>query len=81
MSLCITGFLPDVFEDSSLKYELYVNDEFNEQIVALLGHKSVDEMAAGEWLLTADQVAQISRLVGEVIPSDLDIFIGVEAEA
>ncbi len=78
MSLCITGFLPDVFEDSSLKYELYVNDEFNEQIVGPLAHKSVDEMAAGEWLLTADQVAQISRLIGEVIPSDLDIFIGVE---
>ncbi|CAI8989322.1 DUF3837 domain-containing protein [Pseudomonas sp. IT-P12] len=78
MSLCITGFLPDAFEDSSLKYELYVDDEFNERIVALLGHMSLDEMAAGEWLLTADQVAQISRLVGEVIPSDLDIFIGVE---
>jgi len=78
MSLCITGFLPDAFDDGSLKYELYLDAVLNERIVALLGHKSLDEMAAGEWLLTADQVAQISRLVGEVIPSDLDIFIGVE---
>jgi hypothetical protein len=77
--MCITGFLPDSFEDSSLKYELDIDTSLNEQIVELLGHKSLNEMASGEWLLTAEQVQQIAGLVSETIPPDLDIFIGVEA--
>ena len=79
MNLCITGFLPDSFEDSSLKYEFDVDAAFNDQIVELLGHKSLNEMASGEWLLTAEQVQQIASLISETIPPDLDIFIGVEA--
>jgi hypothetical protein len=78
MNLCITGFLPDSFEDSSLKYEFDVDAAFNDQIVELLGHKSLNEMASGEWLLTAEQVQQIASLISETIPPDLDIFIGVE---
>ena len=78
MNLCITGFLPDSFEDSSLKYELDVDAAFNDQIVELLGHKSLNEIASGEWLLTAEQVQQIASLISETIPPDLDIFIGVE---
>lgn len=79
MYLCITGFLPDNFEDSSLKYELDVDAAFNDQIVELLGHKNLNEMASGEWPLTAEQVQQIAALISETIPPDLDIFIGVEA--
>ncbi|AZD85696.1 hypothetical protein C4K14_2872 [Pseudomonas chlororaphis subsp. aureofaciens] len=79
MYLCITGFLPDSFNDTSLKYELDVAPEFEQQIVALLGHKSLNAMASGEWLLTAEQVKQISVLIKEPIPEYLDIFIGVEA--
>ena len=79
MYLCITGFLPDSFEDSSLKYELDVDAVFNDQIVELLGHKSLNEMASGEWPLTIQQVQQIAALISETIPPDLDIFIGVEA--
>lgn len=79
MYLCITGFLPDSFEDSSLKYELDVDAAFNDQIVELLGHKNLNEMASGEWLLTAEQAQQIAVLINETIPHDLDIFIGVEA--
>ncbi|MHC8412677.1 pyocin S6 family toxin immunity protein [Pseudomonas sp. Hz4] len=79
MYLCITGFLPDSFEDSSLKYELDVDTAFNDQIMQLLGHKSLNEMASGEWLLTAEQVQQIGALINQPIPRDLEIFIGVEA--
>ncbi|MDD2049944.1 pyocin S6 family toxin immunity protein [Pseudomonas putida] len=79
MYLCITGFLPDNFEDTSLKYELAIDATFNNQIVQLLGHKILSEMASGEWLLSADQVLQIATLINEQIPSELDIFIGVEA--
>ncbi|WP_213937635.1 pyocin S6 family toxin immunity protein [Pseudomonas sp. dw_612] len=79
MNLCITGFLPDNFEDSSLKYELYVDSTFNDQIVQLLGHKSLNQMASGEWLLTTERAQQIALLINQTIPSDLDVFIGVEA--
>jgi len=79
MYLCITGFLPDSFEDSSLKYELDVDTTFNDQIVQFLGHKNLNEMASGEWLLTAEQAKKIGNLIGQSIPRDLEIFIGVEA--
>jgi hypothetical protein len=78
MYLCITGFLPDSFEDSSLKYELDVDAAFNDQIVELLGHENLGAMASGEWPLTDEQVQQVGALIGETIPPDLNIFIGVE---
>jgi hypothetical protein len=78
MDLCITGFLPDHFEDSSLKYELCVDSTFNDQIVKLLDHKSLIQMASGEWLLTTEQVQQIALLINQPIPGDLNLFIGVE---
>jgi len=56
-----------------------VDSTFNDQIVQLLGHKSLNEMASGEWLLTAEQVRQIALLINQPIPGDLDLFIGVEA--
>lgn len=71
--------MPDSFEDSSLQYELDVDTAFNDQIAELLGHKSFNGMAIGEWPLTDEQVQQIGALIGEIIPPDLDIFIGVEA--
>lgn len=79
MYLCITGFLPGDNEDTSLKYELKVSPLFEQSIVSLLGHKSLNTMASGEWLLTTDQVKQIAALINEPIPLDLDVFIGVEA--
>jgi len=78
MYLCITGFLPDSYNDTSLKYELDVAPEFEQQIVSLLGHKSLNAMASGEWLLTPEQVGLIAALVNKPIPRDLDVFIGVE---
>ena len=79
MYLCITGFLPGENEDTSLKYELKIPSVFEQAIVSLLGHKNLNAMASGEWLLTADQVEQIAALIKEPIPRDLDVFIGVEA--
>ena len=78
MYLCITGFLPGDNGDTSLKYELKVPSAFQQPIVSLLGHKSLNAMASVEWLLTADQVKQIAALINEPLPLDLDVFIGVE---
>nr|WP_256577481.1 pyocin S6 family toxin immunity protein [Pseudomonas sp. R37(2017)] len=48
MYLCISGFLPDSSEDDSLKFELELDSSVNDEIVNLLGHKSLNAMAEGE---------------------------------
>lgn len=78
MYLCITGFLPNNAEDDSLKYELDVDAVFNDRIVQFLGHESLEVMAGGLWPLTCDQVVKISELIGQALPEDLDMLIGVE---
>lgn len=78
MYLCISGFLPDSTKDDSLKFELVLDASFNDQIVKLLGHKSLNQMASGEWLLTIEQVQQLALLINQPIPGDLNLFIGVE---
>ncbi|MDD2058500.1 pyocin S6 family toxin immunity protein [Pseudomonas sp. GD03860] len=79
MYLCISGFLPDDPVDDLIKFELYVDSSFNDQIVQALGHKSLNAMAEGEWLLTSEQVVQISEIISQPLPTDLKLFIGVEA--
>jgi len=79
MYLCIHGFLPDNDEDDSLKFELDIDGSFNEQIVQPLGHRSLNAMAECEWLLTSEQVAHLSSIIGQPLPTDLKLFIGVEA--
>jgi hypothetical protein len=36
-------------------------------------------MAAGEWLLSSEQIMKLSALVGSPLPTDLQMFIGLEA--
>jgi hypothetical protein len=79
MYLCISGFLTDSSEDDSLKFELDVDRSYTEQLVQLLGHESLSAMAECEWSLTIEQTEKISILIGEVLPKDLNLFIGVEA--
>ncbi|KAA0945073.1 MULTISPECIES: pyocin S6 family toxin immunity protein [unclassified Pseudomonas] len=79
MYLCITGFLPDSFEDNSLKYELDVAPELEQRVMDILGWKSLDAEADGELPLTREQVSQIADVVEESLPDNLDMFIGVVA--
>jgi len=79
MYLCITGFLPDSFEDSSLKYELGVAPELEQRVMDILGWKSLEAEADGELPLTREQVSQIAYVVEESLPDNLDMFIGVVA--
>lgn len=79
MYLCISGFLPESSEDDSLKFEHDLDKSFNDKIVQLLGHKNLNAMAEGEWLLTDEQIARISEITGVSLPTDLKLFIGVEA--
>lgn len=79
MYLCITGFLPDNPEDDLLKFELDLDSCVNEQVVQLLGHRSLNSMAEGEWPLTEEQITQISAFINQPLPTDLKLFIGVYA--
>lgn len=79
MNLCINGFLPDSSEDDSLKFELDIDGAFNEEIFRFLGHRSLDAMAECEWLLTIEQISHLSSITGHPLPTDLKLFIGVEA--
>ncbi|MGY1447174.1 pyocin S6 family toxin immunity protein [Pseudomonas chlororaphis] len=79
MYLCITGFLLNSTEDDSLKYELDVDSIYNKQIVETLGYTSLNAMEEGEWLLTNEQITAISEIIGLPLPTDLKLYIGVEA--
>ncbi|VVQ33984.1 hypothetical protein PS943_03593 [Pseudomonas fluorescens] len=77
MFLWISGFLKDSDEDDSLKYDLTVRPEFEVAVMDVLGWKSLDESADGEWLLTGEQVQQVAIALNEQLPTELDLFIGV----
>jgi hypothetical protein len=79
MHVCISGFLQESSEDDSLKFDLKLAPSLNEQIAQLLGHRSLNAMAEGEWLLTNEQAIQISSLIGQPLPIHLSLFIGLEA--
>jgi hypothetical protein len=76
---CISGFLADSSEDDSLKFELDLDESHRQEILPILGLQSINEMAAGEWLLSTDQIMQMSTLAGRPLPMDLQLFIGLEA--
>ncbi|HEX8587409.1 pyocin S6 family toxin immunity protein [Pseudomonas sp.] len=79
MYLEINGFLPNDDPDDSLKYELAVDTALTNQIVSVLGHESLNAMAAAEWPLAGEQIAELSSLIGQPLPSHLALFIGVVA--
>ncbi|MGI3747919.1 MAG: pyocin S6 family toxin immunity protein [Janthinobacterium lividum] len=76
---CISGFLADSSEDESLKFELDLDESHIQEILPILGLQSINEMAAGEWLLSNEQIMKVSALVGRPLPTDLQMFIGLEA--
>ncbi|MHC8362281.1 pyocin S6 family toxin immunity protein [Pseudomonas sp. LS2P72] len=51
--------------------------EFEVAVMDVLGWRSLDESADGEWLLTGEQVQQVAIALNEQLPTDLDLFIGV----
>lgn len=79
MFLWISGFLKDDAEDDALKFDLVVQPEYEDAVLNILGWKSLEESPDGEWLLSMEQVGQVSTAVNEPLPSNLDVFIGVRA--
>lgn len=79
MFLYIFGFLFDSTEDDSLKFEMKIDPSLNDEIVARLGHASLNAMAEGDWPLTNEQVTMLSSITGRQLPTDLKLLIGVVA--
>ncbi|UZJ62002.1 pyocin S6 family toxin immunity protein [Pseudomonas sp. KU26590] len=79
MFLYIFGFLLDSTEDDSLKFEMKIDPSLDDEIVARLGHASLNAMAEGDWPLTNEQVTMLSSLTGRQLPTDLKLLIGVVA--
>jgi hypothetical protein len=75
----ISGFLAESSQDESLKFELDLDESHIQEILPILGLQSINEMAAGEWLLSSEQIMKLSALVGSPLPTDLQMFIGLEA--
>lgn len=76
---CISGFLADSSGDESIKFELDLDESHIQEILPILGLQSISEMAAGEWLLSNEQILRVSILAGRPLPTDLQMFIGLEA--
>ncbi|MGY3255145.1 pyocin S6 family toxin immunity protein [Pseudomonas chlororaphis] len=80
MFLCIAGFFPDGHENEYVQFELDVAPGFNQAVLDLVGWSSLEEgVKHGVVALTATQVRQIESVLGQPIPSDLDICISVFA--
>ena len=79
MQLYVFGFLLDSSEDDSLKFQFEIDSLLDDQILQLLGHRSLNAMAEGDWPLSSEQVAQLSSIVGLTLPADLKLLIGVVA--
>ncbi|MFJ4587233.1 hypothetical protein BK674_17080 [Pseudomonas moraviensis] len=77
MFLWISGFLPDDSEDDALQFELTVDSKSEHPILAVMGWPELSLSPDGEWLMTAEQTQRISEILGEQLPKELDLFIGV----
>lgn len=77
MFLEITGFLPPNHEDDLIKFSLDVTPELEQRVMDVLGWESLEAEIVGDLQLTAAQVEEISSVINERLPRDLDLFIGV----
>lgn len=80
MNFSIMGFLPDDREDREdpfIKYYREVAPEHEPQLLFLVGHKSLGEMAGSDWPLTADQAGQIASIINVNLPIGLEFFLTV----
>ena len=79
MFLEITGFLAEDSEDSSIKFELDVQPEFENAVMDILGWENLAAECDGELPLTEEQVRKISSAINEHLPVTLNMIIGVRA--
>jgi hypothetical protein len=77
MFLEITGFLPPNHEDDLIIFSLDVTPELEQRVMDVLAWESLEAGIVGDLQLTAAQVEEISSVINERLPRDLDLFIGV----
>lgn len=79
MHLCISGFLLDAREDDSMKFEFDIPAHQASECMAVMKWKGYAEGAEGEFALNHIQIQQIEQLLGTRLPSNLALYISVEA--
>jgi len=79
MHLCISGFLLDASEDDSMKFEFDVPAHREKEVMAVMKWKVFAEGAEGEFVLSHTQIQQIEKVLGTRLPSNLALYIAVEA--
>jgi hypothetical protein len=72
--LCNT---PDVNETILIKFKLLIDPSYSGDVLKCLRHKGLDAMSAGLWNLRSEQVAYIAERVGQPLPMDMEMLIGV----
>ncbi len=75
--LYLSGFLKDDSEDDSLKYKFEVPPEFQTAILSVMGWKGLDDSQGNGWELKPEQVAKISTVIGQPLPTSLSLYIEV----
>ncbi len=75
MLIAITGFLADASEDDSIKLKIHVKPEVEQAVMNLMGWEQLNNSYAGT-RLTKSKARQISAVINEAIPTDLDLYIG-----
>ncbi|MFJ2333435.1 pyocin S6 family toxin immunity protein [Pseudomonas helleri] len=77
MFLEITGFRAIGSDDKSIKFELDVPSEYEPTVLDILDWKSLVAECGGELQLTREQILKISSAINEILPIDLELYIGV----
>ena len=77
MFLEITGFPPLDDEDDLIQFALDIDPLFEQGVMEVLGWESLEAEIVGDLQLTAIQIEQLSVVIHQALPRDLDLFIGV----
>lgn len=79
MHLQLTGFLPELNTDDSLKFERVLQGDLVVDSLEIMDWKSLDEAGGWETEITPDQAKLFAKLLDEPTIVDLALFIGCVA--
>lgn len=79
MHLQLTGFLPELNTDDSLKFERVLQGDLVVDSLEIMDWKSLDEAGGWETEITPDQARLFAKLLDEPTIVELALFIGCVA--
>lgn len=79
MFLYITGFLPEPNPDESLKYRKVVPPEHEQEILTLMGWRSLADGKDGEQEMDSEQAKKTAHILNEHTLDALVLFISTRS--